>query len=93
MTADYWRYGCYFRNPQKNLRFRFDSTTTAEGPGAAGSITFSAWGEQGRELIEALLAEVQRRNPAGGAAPVVQPGSRRHAAPRSPAATRPRGIR
>jgi internalin A len=67
-SAEYWRYGCYFFNPKKNLRFRFDSTTTAEGPGAA-AITFSVWGEQGRELIEALLEEVRRLSPAQAVQP------------------------
>ena len=62
-AADYWRYGCYFRNQESDIRIRFDSATTPDGPSAAGNITFSAWGEQGRELLERLLEEVQRLSP------------------------------
>ena len=62
-AADYWRYGCYFRHQESDIRIRFDSTTTPDGPSAAGNITFSAWGEQGRELLERLLEEVQRLSP------------------------------
>ncbi len=47
-APDYWKYGCYFRTQDSKIRVRFDSTTTPEGPSAAGSITFSAWGEQGQ---------------------------------------------
>jgi internalin A len=68
-AADYWRYGCYFRDPQSDTRVRFDSTTIPDGPSAAGSITFSAWGGQGRQLLEALLAEVQRLSPAQAVQP------------------------
>ncbi len=62
-AADYWRYGCYFRHQESDIRIRFDSATTPDGPSAAGNITFSAWGEQGRELLERLLEEVQRLSP------------------------------
>jgi internalin A len=62
-AVDYWRYGCYFRNPRTDTRLHFDSTTTVDGPGAAGSIAFSAWGDQSRELVEQLLKEVQRLSP------------------------------
>ncbi|MFO0951649.1 MAG: COR domain-containing protein [Isosphaeraceae bacterium] len=62
-TADYWRYGCYFRNPQSDLRLRFDSTIQADGPSAEGSLSFSAWGEQSRKLLERLIEEVRRLSP------------------------------
>jgi hypothetical protein len=69
-AADYWRYGCYFRDRGSNTRVRLDSTTTPDGPSAAGNITFSAWGERGRDMIDRLLREVQCLSPERPVQPV-----------------------
>ncbi|WZO96067.1 COR domain-containing protein [Isosphaeraceae bacterium EP7] len=62
-TADYWRYGCCFRDPEADTVVRLDSTITPDGPSAAGTIVFSAWGEKGRIIIEELLRRVETLSP------------------------------
>ena len=62
-APDYWKYGCFFYVQGGETCVRFDSTNTSEGPSAAGSITFSAWGEQGTAILQKLLVEVERLTP------------------------------
>jgi serine/threonine protein kinase len=88
-APEYWMYGCYFRVQNPDTQLRFDSTTSPEGPSAAGTITFSAWGEQGRELIATLLAEVERLSPGQPVQPVWSSQAVADATPR-PAGRHPR---
>jgi hypothetical protein len=57
----YWKYGCWFyektTKSQVLIESQWDDSKTETG---SGKIRFQAWGERAGELIEPLLAELQK---------------------------------
>jgi internalin A len=70
----YWKYGCWFyeetTKSQALIESRWEDSKTETGP---GMIRFRAWGERAQQLIEPLVAELQRL-PVGQAPQISWPG-------------------